>query len=553
MQLLGSRLLSATKIVWLGLLSLLLTAYTVSPQPVPVEITETTLATLATCSGAFVAHDLDHITTTADGMIRQFQANGAGLAINDLNNDGKLDLVLGSENGPNTILWDEGNLNFRKTTFGQGPTRAVTAVDVDADGWIDLILTRNIGVLNYWHNQGDGTFAQEILPGIVKLAYNLNWGDLDGDGDLDLVTASYDAGFLSAVGTNYLLQHKGGVVYYENQNGKFKPTILASQAQGLALGLFDVNNDNRPDILVGNDFAVPDQAWVRTNDGWTAATPFANTTHSTMSLEQGDINNDGAPEFFASDMLPYPGEAMEPWEPMMMDMMDEPPQTYDPKLYDPQIMENVLQFQEPQGRYFNLADAWGINGTGWSWSAQFGDLDNDGYVDLYVVNGMIEEKIFSYLPKNELVEENQVFHNDTGLHFTAMPQWQLNSTRSGRSMVMADLDQDGDLDIVVNNLRSAAQLFENRLCGGDSLEVELNWPQVQNHQAIGARLFLHTSTGTYMRDVRAVSGYLSTNAPRVHFGFPMDATLESLEIHWPDGQVSLISGLAKNKVLHVAR
>src|SRR5689334_1500697 len=114
--------LSMLKTAWLFLLSLFLTAYSVSPLPLPVKVKEMALAAPTACTGAFVAHDLDHITTTADGIVRQFQANGAGLAINDLNNDGKLDLVLGSETGPNTILWNEGKLNFRKTTFGQGPT-----------------------------------------------------------------------------------------------------------------------------------------------------------------------------------------------------------------------------------------------------------------------------------------------------------------------------------------------------------------------------------------------------------------------------------------------
>ena len=520
--------------------------------PAPVQtasllVHKTPLATPADCADTFAMHTLDHTTTTIDGIIRQFDANGAGLAINDLDNDGDLDLVLGSYSEPNTILWNEGGLNFRKTTFGQGPTRAITVVDIDADGWRDIVLTLNTGALNYWRNTG-GNFEKTVLPGVAKAAYALNWGDLDGDGDLDLVTASYDAGFLSDLGNSYLLNQGGGVIYYENRDGRFYPTLLASEAQALVVALFDINHDQRLDIWIGNDFAVRDQAWVQTDGGWTAATPFVNTTHSTMSLDQGDVNNDGATEFFASDMKPYAAEDMAAWEPMMLDMMAEE-HTVD----DPQVMENVLQTRDDQGRYFNLAASLGINGTGWSWAARFGDLDNDGYLDLYIVNGMIEEKIFGHLPNHELVEENQAFRNEDGWRFTPMPQWQLNSTASGRSMGMADLDADGDLEIVVNNLRSPAQLFENQLCGGGNLQVELDWPQGQNRQAIGAQLILHTSAGIYTRDVRAASGYLTGDPARVHFGFPAADQLVKLEVRWPDGQVSTTEQLEINTLLKLTR
>lgn len=523
------------------------TPASVQVQTASLLVRKTPLATPADCTDTFVTHTLDHTTTTIDGIIRQFDANGAGLAINDLDNDGDLDLVLGSYSEPNTILWNEGGLNFRKTTFGQGPTRAITVVDVDADGWRDIVLTLNTGALNYWRNTG-GNFEKMVLPGVAKAAYALNWGDLDSDGDLDLVTASYDAGFLSDLGNSYLLNQGGGVIYYENRDGRFYPTLLASEAQALAVALFDINHDQRLDIWIGNDFAVRDQAWVQTDGGWTAATPFVNTTHSTMSLDQGDVNNDGVAEFFASDMKPYAAEDMAAWEPMMLDMMAEE-HTVD----DPQVMENVLQTRDDQGRYFNLAASLGINGTGWSWAARFGDLDNDGYLDLYIVNGMIEEKIFGHLPNHELVEENQAFRNEDGWRFTAMPQWQLNSTASGRSMGMADLDADGDLEIVVNNLRSPAQLFENQLCGGDNLQVELDWPQSQNRQAIGAQLILHTSTGIYTRDVRAASGYLTGDPPRVHFGFPAAAQLVKLEVRWPDRTITSLEKIDANLLLHLAR
>jgi hypothetical protein len=118
---------------------------------------------------------------------------------------------------------------------------------------------------------------------------------------------------------------------------------------------------------------------------------------------------------------------------------------------------------------------------------------------------------------------------------------------------MADLNNDGRLDIVVNNLGSPAQLFENQLCGGESLEVDLTWPETLNSRAIGARLVLHTSMGDLSRDVRAESGYLSGDPSRIHFGFPADASLQRLDIRWPDGAHSAVSSLAPHELLTVAR
>ena len=132
-------------------------------------------------------------------------------------------------------MWNDGALNFTQSTFGQGPTRAVTVTDLDADGARDVILTSNRGVLGYWHNEGGRTFRRRVLPGIANPAYALNWGDLDNDGDLDLVTASYDAGFLADIGNEYLLGNNGGVYVYANQAGTFHPTRLSNGAQALAL------------------------------------------------------------------------------------------------------------------------------------------------------------------------------------------------------------------------------------------------------------------------------------------------------------------------------
>jgi hypothetical protein len=374
------------------------------------------------------------------------------------------------------------------------------------------------------------------------------WDDLDGVGDLDLVTGSYDAGLLDDLGNEFLLQGGGGVAYYDNQGGKFASTSLAPSAQAMAILLFDLDRDGTRDIVVGNDFLVPDSTWLHTAQGWQPAT-FDTTSQSSMSLDAGDVDNDGVPELFSSDMMPYDDtpNTVAAWEPIMDGMS----QSAEPD--DPQVVSNVLQVYTGVTGYQNAARPRGVAATGWTWSAKFGDLDQDGWLDLYAVNGMIEKTLFDHLPNHELVEANQALRNVGDGFFRLAPQWRLGSTYSGRGMSMGDLDGDGDLDIVVNNLRAPAQLLENRLCGGDSMQIDLRWPGSGNTHAMGATVALHTSAGTLWRDVRSGSGYLSGDPSRLHFGIPNGASVQMLEIFWPDGAISTVRGARPGHLLTVTR
>ncbi|MCA9868879.1 MAG: VCBS repeat-containing protein, partial [Anaerolineae bacterium] len=193
------------------LLSSLATAHAQEnvPQVTPptVRVTTETLDKPATpCVNRFVTHTLDHVITVDGPTVDQFEANGSGLGIGDLDNDGDLDIVLGNDAGSNTILWNEGGLDFRVESMDHGSTRAVNLVDVDGDGWLDIVFTQRRGGLVFWHNTGkDGRFVRETLPGVAHPAYAMAWADLDDDGDLDLVTGSYDAGLLSDLGNSFLM------------------------------------------------------------------------------------------------------------------------------------------------------------------------------------------------------------------------------------------------------------------------------------------------------------------------------------------------------------
>ena len=220
-----------------------------------------------------------------------------------------------------------------------------------------------------------------------------------------------------------------------------------------------------------------------------------------------------------------------------------------------QFLTNTLQFRSKGNPsvFTDQGAARGVDATGWSWSVQFGDLDNDGALDLYVVNGMMHSGVFRLLAGYELVEENQALRNDGTGHFVPAPEWGLGATESGRGMSFADLDNDGDLDIVINNIDKPSVLFENRLCGGPALEVELHWEGSPNHRAIGAQLQLHTSQGSFYREMRLSSGYLSSLPARVHFGLGKSTDLQQLKVIWPDGRVSPIERPPLGTLLQVRR
>ena len=546
-----------------GLASLLLASLLAGCQPAPppaaplptapAQLTHLPLSGNPVCSGSFVSHRLDFTTGTRLREIGTYISNGAGVAANDLDQDGLLDLVFASVDGDSAILWNEGGLNFTPQPLPARFTRAVSTVDVDGDGWTDLFFThRGRAGISFWHNQGPAAagerprFELHPLTGVDSYAYAMGWGDSDGNGRLDLVTGSYGV---------ELTQHgvaaddpQAGVHLHLQQEDGWHTQVLAPDAETLSLAFLDLTGDGHPEIWAANDFGLEDHVWTRQGNRWQRADLFAQTSYSTMTIEWGDIANNGQLTLFTTDMNPYDIDprTLAAWLPTVTQLAAQK------RADDVQVMANVLLTRASDGRWHDQATRQGVDASGWSWAARYGDLDQDGLLDLYVVNGMIAADLFGHLPNAELVEENQAYRNQ-GQRFTPAPEWQLGSTASGRGMLMADLDNDGDLDIAVNNLRSFAQLHENQLCSGASLQVELQWLSTQNRSALGAQLLLTTDSSILRRDVRASGSYLSSDPTRLHFGFPTGTTLQRLDIYWPDGTLSSFENPPDHGLLRVTR
>lgn len=526
-----------------------------SATTVPVTMTQRALPPPTTCVDHFIAHTLPFATGTRLREINTYESNGAGLAVNDLDDDGDLDLVFASIDRESTILWNEGGLQFRVEPLAARFTRGVVIVDVDADGALDIVFThRGLQSLSYWRNQGQVTgarFVQAPLPGVDSYAYTMAWADLTGDGMLDLVTGSYNTDLRQQGIANPEVDAHAGIILYERQGADFVARPLSPKSEALAIALIDLNGDQQRDIWVANDFDLQDRIWLQQQDKWQPAKPFDQTSYSTMSIDWGDIMNNGQWALYTTDMNPYDTSTatLAAWLPVIAKLEINHKHEWG----DPQVMANTLQIPTADREWRNQGNLWGVDATGWSWSSKFGDLDSDGHLDLYIVNGMIAQNLFPHLEHGELIEENQVYRNQGDGVFRLMPAWQLGSTASGRSMSMADLDNDGDLDIVVNNLRQSAQLFENQLCGGANLQVELQWLANPNPYGIGAQVRLHTSMGILQRDVRTNSGYLSGDPARIHFGFPEDTNIETVEVLWPDGAYSQTPALASGQFIKVTR
>ena len=517
---------------------------------------------------------------------------GGGVAAGDFNNDGLEDLFFIGNMVPNKLYLNQGDLKFNDISESAGISgddrwySGVTLIDINNDGFLDIYCSvagknePNNNVL-YINNQ-DNTFTEKAKEyGIDDDGYSMHatFFDYDKDGDLDLYVANYPPTSFTAPVDYYKYKidnhnERESDHLYRNEGDHFVDVTQEAGISnfGLSLGIVasDFNNDGYPDIYISNDFNAPDFMYINNGDG-TFSNDILNTLQQTsffgMGVDASDFNNDGWIDIFQLDM-----NAADNFR-SKANMSSMNPEVFYQSVslgLHHQYMQNSLQAN--QGNLFsdspsfsNIARWSGVSSTDWSWGGLFADFDNDGWKDLYVTNGIRrdvnnkdfytehraffdkmendpnyknkeeEVKLLSYLeklPSEKL--SNYIFQNQQNRGFENKNiEWGLDEKTFSNGFVYSDLDNDGDLDLVVNNLEDLASIYRNNSINTNFIGFELEGKN--NQIPMGTRVHLKADGQYQMQELNLSRGYLSSVSPRIHFGLGTSTQIDEIVVQWPDG------------------
>lgn len=531
---------------------------------------------------------------------------GAGVAVGDINNDGLPDIYFVGNMVPNKLYLNKGNLVFEDITASSGADIAegwctgVNIMDANGDGWNDIYicrylledtnLCRNVLLIN----NGDNTFSDETEKyrvGDTGYSVMATFFDFDNDGDLDLYVVNQPPSFRNS---RQALHGKVDYRYtdrlYENIENNYYNDItdkagITNYGYGLSACAFDYNHDGFTDLYIANDYEEGDLLYRNNGDGTFTNSILEATRHIpnfSMGADVADINNDGWPDLFVADMVAKDNKRIK----TNMSGMDFP------KFYglvgrgnQYQYMYNALQLNQGNGQFSEVAQLAGVSNTDWSWTALFSDLDHDGYRDLLVTNGMRRDmrdndynrrleqivaqkseeakaagtslkldyvNLVNMAPKTGIA--NYLFHNQGDLTFkNKAEEWGMSQKMVSYGAAYADLDGDGDLDLVLNNMDTIANIFENTINEqrkNHFLRVRLVGPK-GNMYGLGSRLRIYYGDKIQSEELTNVRGYMSASEPIAHFGFKDLSQIDKLEIIWPDNKTTTLSNIKTNQLIEV--
>lgn len=536
--------------------------------------------------------------------------NGGGVAAGDINNDGLEDLFFTSNQQKNKLYLNKGDLKFEDVSESSGIegqtgswSTGVTMADVNADGLADIYVC-NVNYLSrtgrneLFINNGDNTFTERGKDfGLDFKGYSVQSAflDYDKDGDLDMFLLNHSVHSVDSyrpVDDREKFDPKSGDRLFRNDNGYFTDVTesagIYSSALGFGLGVVvsDINNDGWPDIYVGNDFHEDDYLYINQQDGTFRESIRSATQHTsqfTMGVDIADINNDGEPDIAATDMLPEDEEILKISGGGDTYKVARIKQDYG---YYPQYSRNMLQLKVADTEngdpvYSEIGYLSGIEATDWSWSGLLADLDNDGYRDLFISNGIYRRPndmdYIRYISNQEVqrsLEEginpenlqliqkmpqlkipNVIFHNNGDLTFTDLSnEWGLGDPSHSNGTVYSDLDNDGDLDLVVNNVNQEAFVYRNSTSdkenAGNYLQFELHG-NPGNPLAFGTKIKVYTPGEIRTIEQYPTRGFQSSVTRIPHIGLGAETEVDSVLIIWPDDSMMKLVEVSINKRLPV--
>ena len=541
---------------------------------------------------------------------------GAGVGVGDFNNDGLQDIFFAGNMVPDKLYLNKGNLVFEDVTIKAGIknfdgwSTGVTIADINNDGHLDIYVSRELYDENpEWRrnlvyiNNGDGTFtekAKELSIANTERTRHATFLDFDKDGllDLFLLTQPPNPGSLSQYhSADNLLIPEYALKLYKNNGNTFEDV---SKAAGIdrtgfpnAVSASDINNDGWPDLYVANDFYAPDFLFLNNQDGTFTSiekNALKQTSYYSMGVDVADINNDQNLDVFVLDMVSEDNFRLK------SNMSGMNIGAFWKVVEDGggyQYMYNTLQLNNGNETFSNIAQFTGMSATDWSWSNLIADFDNDGLKDTYVTNGLLRdirntdadknvahyinttraqwlqsnpnaqnvksiwdivdlEKAVSMVPSQPL--KNYAYQNLGDLEFkNTSNEWGLDNESFSNGSAYADLDNDGDLDLVVNNINSEAFIYRNN----SEAKPNSNYLRIQlvdknNRPTFGTRVNIYTQNGVQTLETTNVRGIYSTSEPTLHFGLKNLTQVDSLTVVWPNGKSTVKRDISANQLLEIS-
>jgi hypothetical protein len=518
--------------------------------------------------------------------------NGGGVSIGDINNDGLPDIYFTGNMVEDQLYLNQGGLKFENISdkailSGQdGWHTGTTMADVNGDGLLDIYVCRGGDPKHYpdatnllYINNGNSTFTEQAHEYGLDDTLNSTQAaffDFDLDGDLDVYVMNVPDELFTFSNQQYRELFESGKNssdhFYRNDNGRFievaKEIGINNHAFGLGLSIGDIDNNGWPDIYVANDYE--DRDYMFMNNGGIFKEELKLRTHHVsnfgMGVDIADYNNDGHQDILEMDMAFTTHERSKR---NMASMSNEKFWGMVSRGNHFQYMVNTLQLNNGNATFSEIGQLAGISKTDWSWGALFADFDNDGLKDIVVTNGqhrdlkdrdfrndlnqrieagekMTIDQVLSLTSTSK--QSNYIFRNKADLTFESYAKnWGFDKKVNSNGVAYADLDNDGDIDLVLNNLAEQSSIYENTTDGSKNyLVLELSGPMANTH-AIGAKVTLYTENGIQVQELYPTRGYQSSVDPKLYFGLGLEPKIDKIEIQWPDNKISVLTSVEINQ------